>query len=209
MPRQTQRGELTHTHICEQGKILYFLPPQQKAQEGIGGDFGLKALREIVARLGGELRDLEERLAEGGRHALARHQVLGDGANGAEHGQAAVLDFLQLLFLVLFLGVVQAKGVPAAGHPPALVSGRAVALEAALVAAAFQGAREDENLNQGQGRRLVEGVDGVHLAEVVLAHRREVAHGRREHEAKPRQLRHTAVLELRLAVPAEGVEWRV
>ena len=149
---------------------------------------------------------MEERLAERGGHALAGHQVLGQGANGSEHGQAAVLDFLEFFFLVLFLGVVQAERVPAARHAPALVPWSVVALEAALVAAAFERAREDEDLNQGQGRRLVKGVDGVHLAEVVLAHRREVAHCRREHQAEPRQLRHAAVLELRLAVPAKGVE---
>ena len=114
-----------------------------------------------------ELRDLEEGLAERSRHTLAGHEVLGEGANRAEHGQAAVLDLLELLLRVLLLRVAEANRVPAAGHAPAMVPRRVVALEAALVAAALERAGEEEDLGESEGGRLVESVDRVELAKVV------------------------------------------
>ena len=51
-------------------------------------------------------------------------------------------------------GVVEPEGVPAAGHTPALVAGGLVALDAPDVAAALQGANEDDDLDERERGRL-------------------------------------------------------
>mmetsp|Transcript_66603 Transcript_66603/g.134259 ORF Transcript_66603/g.134259 Transcript_66603/m.134259 type:complete len:210 (+) Transcript_66603:173-802(+) len=169
----------------------------------------LKAVREEVARLGRKLRDAECSLGERSADALTLLKRLHQSADGRNHSQAAVLDFLKLKFSILLVRVVEVQRVEPAGDSEVYVTGGGVALDAPKVTAALEGANEDGDLDESLTWAFVEGIDWVEFAVVVTADSREGAEELRPKEPDNGQLCHAAVLELCLAVPAEGVKRRV
>mmetsp|Transcript_2828 Transcript_2828/g.4650 ORF Transcript_2828/g.4650 Transcript_2828/m.4650 type:complete len:250 (-) Transcript_2828:27-776(-) len=166
----------------------------------------LDALREVVASLAVVVRGVE-RATNLLDDALAREDALPPDTEGSEHGQAAVLDLLELLLLVLLLRVFETERVEATLAKADIARG-VVALDALLEALGLKSADEDGDLHKAPLRHRTHGGESVQLAEVVGGVRREMVDVR-EDETKPRELGDAAVLELRLTVPLDRLERHV
>mmetsp|Transcript_109890 Transcript_109890/g.319790 ORF Transcript_109890/g.319790 Transcript_109890/m.319790 type:complete len:267 (+) Transcript_109890:85-885(+) len=166
----------------------------------------LDAVREVVAGLAVVVRGVE-RAANLLDDALAREDTLPPDTEDAKHGQAAVLDLLELLLLVLLLRVLETERVEATLAKANIARG-VVTLDALGVTLGLKSTNEDGQLHKAPLRHRAHGGERVELTEVVGGVRREVVDVR-EHETKPRELGNTAVLQLRLAVPLDRLERHV
>mmetsp|Transcript_45346 Transcript_45346/g.142176 ORF Transcript_45346/g.142176 Transcript_45346/m.142176 type:complete len:236 (-) Transcript_45346:356-1063(-) len=163
-----------------------------------------EVLVEAIAGLGNVVRDGEADAELVGDADLGEG-VLEHEAGGAEHGEAAVLELLELLLLVLLRGVVEAERVPVGLLAEAEVAGAGGALEELVNVELLDEADGEEHLDPAGERDVLHGIERVSVGEHISAEllvAREVGKGREE-VANDGEHGHAAVGDFGLAVPGE------
>jgi len=133
---------------------------------------GLDTFGEEVSGLGGVFGHLES--TSDLRHDINTGVgVLAEETEGTQHGQSAVLDFLDLLLVEFFRGVVQSEGVDARSRSLSQLkvtghSVRALSLDQRHTSEFDQGEDQDE-LSNGLTGNVFEFLDGVDVGVGVFA----------------------------------------